>query len=337
MDFKAKPFIHMVFLCLLFVGAYGLVSKVDENYACAAAGAAAGAAPTTPCDPEYMDALEARAWLEAQREIAQNQNLIVKPDSVLEYTCFDRFLLEIADDAVNQFSETTRWGTIPGLESTTQDAALGRLILTGLTSYITENFPHTFLGGRSTLDHVMTTNPQAGGNYTYTCDRMRVVWEAAKCMNFFNRATANGAVTENHDGFYDFRWYNTNDPRQLPTGNQFAACSPPGVTPPSGIPPVPPAGVYTFEQMEAISFNTRQNMYVLTPENPNNATAYNRDNLVTFLNFILPVGVAPATACITQPIQTGIRINRRMTNAPYDDGVCPNPGCYLGAGGTQCQ
>ena len=324
MDFKAKPFIHMVFLCLLFVGAYGFMSKVDENYACASSGAAA---PTTPCDPEYMDALEARAWLEAQREIAQNQNLIVKPDSVLEYSCFDRFLLEIADDASNQFSETTRWGDIPDLDSTSQDSALGRLILTGLTSYIEENFPHTFLGGRSTIDNVMTSNPQASGSYTYTCDRMRAAWEAAKCMNFFNRISQdpNAPATEAHDGFYDFRWYNTNDPRQLPTGNQFAACTVPAGTP------------YTFQEMEAISFNTRQNMYVLTPENPNNATAYNRDNLVTFLNFILPVGVAPTTACITQPIQTGIRVNRRMTSGAYNDGVCPNPGCYLNAGGTQCQ
>src|SRR5437016_4882806 len=49
----------------------------------------ARATPTTPCDPEYMDALEARAYLEAQREVAQNQNYILKPDSVLEYTCFD--------------------------------------------------------------------------------------------------------------------------------------------------------------------------------------------------------------------------------------------------------
>lgn len=321
MDFKAKPFIHMVFLCLLFVGAYGFISQADKNYACASAGAAA---PPTPCDPQYMDALEARAWLEAQREISQNQNLIVKPDSVLEYTCFDRFLWEIADDAVNQFSETTRWGTIPGLESTTQDSALGRLILEGLTSYIQENFPHTFLGGRSTEDSIMTTNPQAPSGYTYTCNRMRVVWEAAKCLNFFDRTTGTSA-TQNHDGFYDFRWYNTNDPRQLPTGSNFAAC------------PVPAGDPYNFQVMEGIAFNTRQNMYVLATENPNDATAYNRDNLVTFLNFILPVGVAPTTACISQPIQTGIQVNRRMTGGQYADAVCPNPGCYLAANGASCQ
>src|SRR5690349_5990742 len=78
--------------------------------------------PTTPCDPEYMDALEARAYLEAQREVAQNQNFILKPDSVLEYTCFDMFLGHFAADhnwgasAANcdqfMFSDSCRWGTV---------------------------------------------------------------------------------------------------------------------------------------------------------------------------------------------------------------------------------
>ena len=43
-------------------------------------------AQNSPCDPDYYESLEARAWLEAQREITQNQNLIYKPDSALEYT-----------------------------------------------------------------------------------------------------------------------------------------------------------------------------------------------------------------------------------------------------------
>lgn len=336
MNSKAKPFIHMVFMCLLFVAAYGLLGQADKNYACASS----GAAPTTPCDPEYMDALEARAWLEAQREISQNQNLIVKPDSVLEYTCFNRFLWEIGDHASQMFSETTRWGPIPGLESTTQDSALGELILGGLVSYIEQNFAHRFLGGRAltaeidyvpgtgTGDHILSTDPQAPGGYTYTCNRMRIVWDAAKCMNFFDRVAQDNnaaASTPNQDGFYDFRWYQNNDPRQLPGAN-FAACT------------APNTATYGYSNMESIAFNTRQDMYVLTPENTNNATAYNRDNLVTFLNFILPVGVAPTTACITQPIQTGITVNRRMGGGTgYPDGVCPNPGCYLDTNGARCQ
>src|ERR1044072_4359830 len=76
-------------------------------------------AASTPCDPEYMDALEARAYLEAQREVAQNQNYILKPDSVLQYTCFDLFIGHFASDpnwGVNcdqwPFSDSCRWGAV---------------------------------------------------------------------------------------------------------------------------------------------------------------------------------------------------------------------------------
>ena len=46
-------------------------------------------AQNSHCDPQIMDLLETRAWLTAQREIVSNQNLIYKPDSTLEYSCFD--------------------------------------------------------------------------------------------------------------------------------------------------------------------------------------------------------------------------------------------------------
>jgi hypothetical protein len=300
----------MIFGCAVIVGAYAGVASLGPQNACAAAASSAsGGTPTTPCDPEYMDALEARAWLEAQREIAQNQNLIVKPDSVLEYTCFDKFLNEIANDASQMFSETTRWGPIPGLDSSSQDVALQNLISAGLVDYITNNFPHKYLGGRSTLDSNISGSVTGG---TYTCDQMGKVWNEAKCMNFFDE--------KDFDGFYDFKWYETNDPRKLPT--EFAACVPPDDDP------------YKFAKMQTIAFNTRETTYVLLAENPNDATAYKVDNLVTFLDFILPKGVAPATTC-KPPIKTGIRVKREnMTE--YDDAVCPNPGCYYTGTGGSC-
>jgi hypothetical protein len=55
-------------------------------------GQSAPAPAASSCDPAYYDTLQSRAWLEAQREITQNQNLIFKPDSVLQYTCFDKHL-----------------------------------------------------------------------------------------------------------------------------------------------------------------------------------------------------------------------------------------------------
>jgi hypothetical protein len=316
MNLRAKPYMRSVFCLLVALGGLmvmALTMTAGPGDACAAAGG--GSAPTTPCDPEYMDALEARAWLEAQREISQNQNLIVKPDSVLEYTCFDRFLSVLAEQASQMFSETTRWGNIPGLDERSMDTALQSLIFAGLRGYIEQNFGHTYLGGRSANDYTMPGS-LSGGNYT--CDQMKTVWNDAKCLNFFDEPT--------YDGFYDFYWYQTNDPRQQPTSGGFTACQPPDDT------------TYKYDNMQNIAFNGKQTSYVLNPENPNDATAYKVDTLVTFLNFILPKGVAPATNC--QPaIATGITVNRRLI-AAYEDAVCPNPGCYYqrsGGGLGQCQ
>ena len=44
------------------------------------------------CDSEFYDVMSNRAWLESSREMEVAQTLINKPDSVLEYTCFDEIL-----------------------------------------------------------------------------------------------------------------------------------------------------------------------------------------------------------------------------------------------------
>ena len=41
------------------------------------------------CDPDFETAMDARAFLHAQRETAQIRGMILKPDSVLDYSCFD--------------------------------------------------------------------------------------------------------------------------------------------------------------------------------------------------------------------------------------------------------
>ena len=166
------------------------------------------------CDPEYFESLQSRAWLEAQREITQNQNLISKPDSVLEYTCFDLYLNELADHAKDMFSETQRWGQIRGIRTTgdgSTDQALEQVVGSALRTYVSQNFetggtdgPYDLLGGRlSGTDHEMT-QPVSGNNAQYQCDIMRQVWQQAKCMNFIDN--------EEHDGFYTFDEYRDYDP-----------------------------------------------------------------------------------------------------------------------------
>ncbi len=158
---------------------------------------AAPAIPIAPsaCDPDYYSSMSSRAWLEAQREITQNQNLIFKPDSVLEYTCFDQFLNVLAAEAPNMFSK----GDMP--------AALTNLVSAALTPYINNNFNHNYLGGRDPVAPVPMAAAAAAG--AYNCSVMNDVWEEAKCINFASDAA--------NDGFYSFADYQADpDKRFLP-------------------------------------------------------------------------------------------------------------------------
>lgn len=157
----------------------------------------------TPCDTKYFDTLEARAWLEAQREVVQNQNLIFKPDSVLEYTCFDKYANVLAKEAKNMFSETNRWGTSPPGDMA---KSLQNVVGTAAKSYLDANFKHDFLGGRMKGSNYSLGSISAG---SYSCEIMNKVWEHAKCMNFI--------ADKDHDGFYTFKEYENKAVRFLPT------------------------------------------------------------------------------------------------------------------------
>src|SRR5688500_5108068 len=114
--------------------------------------ACAGAPPVQPCDPLYMDAMEKRAWLAAQRESAMNQNIIVKPDSVLEYTCFDQFLGMLAQRYTNGylFSEVACCGVTPDFDIL--NLLLQQGVWNAVVPYLSVNFEHTFRGGNSGQD-----------------------------------------------------------------------------------------------------------------------------------------------------------------------------------------
>ena len=162
-------------------------------------------AQDTPCDPKYYESLEARAWLEAQREITQNQNLIYKPDSVLEYTCYVGHLnilakLTTQDRAL--FSATGRWGTT---EPGNMTNSLQSLVGSAMQKYAA-NFPGNLLGGRSNRAQTLSGTSVSPGDYS--CDVMQAIWTEAKCKNFIDR---------DHDGFFTFEEYSTgSDKRELP-------------------------------------------------------------------------------------------------------------------------
>lgn len=283
------------------------LSLVAAGFAVAMSLSTLSLAQTVPCDPQYMDALESRAYLEAQREIAMNQNLIAKPDSVLEYTCFDRIMgtMARAPGDRGNFSESNRWGDIPNHGATSLDEAFDRVVTVSLLSYITTNYGHTYLGGRDTGNR--TIQNVTGNAGAYACTEMQYVWNAARCMNFFHRT---------EDRFHDFQYLSTNEPRRLPY-----VCTTNGIT----------------TEWINRAFNNEANRYVLQTENPLDNTAYTADPMVTHLNRINPFGTAPATACAAG-IPTGVVVFRQGATPPYyNEHVCPNPGCYWVPSGAGTQ
>jgi hypothetical protein len=211
---QAKAFFvshYVALLALLLLIPLMLVQKPDV--ACAGAAIA-----PTPCDPTYYESLENRAWLEAQREITQNQNLIFKPDSVLSYTCFEQYLGVLANQTQNMFSESNRWGNeiLGANQNVSMDTALSRLVIQALVPFLELNFHggsnRRTLGNRpgapnrSRPENTHNTTPMPSG---YNCSLMNQVWMAAKCYNF---------ATQPNDGFFTFENYDTTaDKRLYPT------------------------------------------------------------------------------------------------------------------------
>ena len=301
---KTRAF-RLLALTTLLLGSYGL------DLAPALAGAPPGPTPAaSPCDPQYSRSLSARAWLEAQREITQNQNLIYKPDSVLEYTCFNRYLNVLGQQAQSMFSESTRWGA--GLGATHMDNALQNLVEAAVVSYINSNFENVnggaggatydLLGGRmsdpgtglspSGVDWTFPSSVTGGG---YGCNIMNQVWSAAKCVD----AVANTA----QDGFYTFANYQASgDRRFLPL-----ACTAIGAR---------------------WDLNIRESTGINTP--------WTEDTFLTFVerfNHQLNPAAAATTGCAhITPVPTGLMVYGTEFT-PYPEHVCFAPGCYYVPGG----
>jgi len=271
----------------------------------------------SPCDPGYYDSLEARAWLEAQREITQNQNLIYKPDSVLEYTCFDRHVYELAEHAEDMFSENTRWGdnVLGANQDTHMDAALVRLVISAFDEYDEANFSHNLLGGRirngeglGWLEPPGQPAEANGFNYRvgevpdspsvidsldigmdYTCGVMQAVWQRSKCSNFIDSVA--------DDGFFTFDEYAERlDPRALPT-----AC----------------AQLTNWQEQIDIAFPP------LDAEEP----PWEFDETVTYLERLFPEEGCGEAA--TNKVKTGlVAFNAQGSPKYYNEHVCLVPGCY---------
>ena len=73
------------------------------------AGENANKSTSNTCDADFMNQIYNKAYLEAEEENVQLETLLPKPDSVLEYSCFENALEVTAEHAPIIFSETKRF------------------------------------------------------------------------------------------------------------------------------------------------------------------------------------------------------------------------------------
>ncbi len=198
------------------------------------------------CDGNFMNQIYSKAFLEASREVIMAEQIIHKPDSVLEYTCFDQYIAKTAHEAGPIFSESQRWnssqtprgneietstaddvfsgteiinntGATDGFDDQSEysvfeldrlDNVLEDFLLDTLEEYIDGSFSHTFLGEGTTIDNDLDTT--SIGSNTYNCSHMSTIWSIAKCLDFGE-----------DDRFRSFEHLVNADPRSIPT-----ECSP---------------------------------------------------------------------------------------------------------------
>lgn len=149
----------------------------------------------TACDPQFMDAIDARGFTEAARENAQNENLIFKPDSVLEYSCFKE------NAPITTATATLLFRSWSLEDPTTDPLFVGdKTVYPPSGGFIGQNFGHDYLNNRYA---------DPGSESSGFCEIMHKIFKAARCMNFYNRIDT--------DTMHDLTWYTSNDPRREPT------------------------------------------------------------------------------------------------------------------------
>ncbi|GEM_PF-1546119 len=215
-------------------------------------------------------------------------------------------------------------------------AAIGEPIDEFKKYYIEENFPNSFLGGRSTLS--ASLDDDADDN-PYICNRMNQIWAAAKCYNM---------VTETgHDGFYPLSKYRDH----AGAGNDYRSkdeqCDIPSDTNNimQYLPDVSdgnevlryacqvaehgyPQGVASLSALQALfvaliptDLPTWDSAYL--GANPAPGTSGAMDSYMNFL------GLRDSTSCSSiTPIKVGYIVVADNGDR-YIDAVCPAPGCYF--------
>lgn len=291
---------------------------------------AAGSIAPQPCDPKYWETMSARAWMEAEREIMQNQNLIFKPDSVLEYTCFDKFTTHGGKYLGDIFVHTDYFGKviIQRGSAQAQEIALKNVVSSALQEYLNGSFSNEFLAKRSTairqppgqIDNDTVTQPTANGP-SYTCDIMAKVWKASKCMNFIDRRD----YTKKEDPKSETIVYSD-------TFRPFITLKPGpgGGDPVAGYNEAPDIRMWPEEcnNLKAEEWTAKDEIAT----NKDDKQYDFREPLKADYEAVRKM-VEPGQ-CGT-PLETGVKVILSGSGSAKDDKVCTNPGCtYVG---DKCQ
>lgn len=274
-----------------------------------------------PCDARYWEQMSSRAWMEAQREIMQNQNLIFKPDSVLEYVCFDQFANIAAHQGGQIFTHTTYFGNeiIRRGSNEAMEVAIMNVVTGALNQYVQRSFGHDFLGGRATHMSIQDKDSQfrpPTQPVGYTCDVMKNVWQTAKCANYID-----SSIFEGTDGFYPFKTLRAHNGGQNIAGYddiQETRLFPSSLSCRSSsvgargnsVQSFGPAGTWN----QQISQSENDGLYPYQ---------------IPLQQIFQEVGDKLEPGKCGQPaIKTGIMIYP-SNGQPYEDGICTNPGCIF--------
>jgi hypothetical protein len=201
------------------------------------------------CAPDTWTAMANRAAMETRREDVMNKRYIVKADSVLQYSCFNKELVRSYDETSRIFSNGEHWvnrevalingfDTLVNIYGPNSPTILHKGVPNGYTVIpgAGTNYKKDYVLGETTLGftsmdfHIRTVVGQPLLNYidqnfshnvlsdttdlnfNNICYNMSDVWKAAKCKNFDGIAT-----------FYSFEalgdvpnFLTSPDPREFP-------------------------------------------------------------------------------------------------------------------------
>ena len=254
--------------------------------------------PGTSCDVGMWDRLTERSSLIGQQEMEVAQNLILKPDSVLEYSCFvylasmmqgnvaddtasrsirwgiDRPSIDFVDDNGNPYDFwrpfATTWLSGPIEMYGVSADPIDNMIQEPLLAYLDNNYGQFFGGGR--MDNAWTDSL---GRPIQPCAAMAAVWDQVHCDN------------NESDMFFQLTALPGTDVRQFP-----AACDP---------------VLYTTDR----AADTQAALDIAFPA---------AGPVATF------VDVVDVADCSTQiPVPTGLTVERNGNT--FEDKFCVAPGC----------